>query len=339
MYVMGMTCNFINIYRFEGRIAVPSGIIMQLDGHIAASNVKWPEYEPEGNYIWRDLNGDGHHQANEFFDNLQRDSRGPVWIDRNGDVWLASGLYRYEYQGLDSIGNPIYSVDKCTQMPRPDGVNNPLRVVYDSERDILVTAEKGKDNFQMSAIHICKDYMKGGRQTVSFNSGAGGDAGCLAVAGDYVFSAGWEQRSKVYINKISDGSEVGVLIAGPEVGGDEACGWVDIMMGINAFQRSTGEYVILLEDDYRAKSVMYRWVPDGVTLKPETPVGQVTGGPIPATRPDRNCVLNDLMGRVVASGKANNVNKGVRPGVYISIDENGKLSRSLRHFVVFKCRE
>jgi hypothetical protein len=36
---------------------------------------------------------------------------------------------------------------------------------------------------------------------------------------------------------------------------------VDVYLGISAVQRDTGEYVILLEDDARAKILMYRWTP------------------------------------------------------------------------------
>ncbi|RKT20538.1 hypothetical protein B0G69_3857 [Paraburkholderia sp. RAU2J] len=38
-------------------------------------------------------------------------------------------------------------------------------------------------------------------------------------------------------------------------------GWVDVYLGISAAQRENGEYVDLLEDDARAKILMYRWTP------------------------------------------------------------------------------
>jgi hypothetical protein len=79
-------------------------------------------------------------------------------------------------------------------------------------------------------------------------------------------------------------------------------------------------------------------VPDGVTLKPETPVNQTAVNPLPVIRSDRSCTLSDLMGRVVASGKENSVNRGVRPGVYIARDVSGKLSRYSRHLFVYRCQ-
>ena len=38
-------------------------------------------------------------------------------------------------------------------------------------------------------------------------------------------------------------------------------GWLDTVQPISAFRRSNGEYVILIEDDYKSKVVMYRWRP------------------------------------------------------------------------------
>jgi hypothetical protein len=54
---------------------------------------------------------------------------------------------------------------------------------------------------------------------------------------------------------------VGVLQPGPEIGGPAGSGWVDLPYGLRATQRSNGEYVIFVEEDYRGKNVMYRWFP------------------------------------------------------------------------------
>ena len=60
---------------------------------------------------------------------------------------------------------------------------------------------------------------------------------------------------------MSDGGEVGVLDPGPTVGGVEATGWIDVLTGITAFKRSDGEHLVFVEEDYRGKSVLYRWRP------------------------------------------------------------------------------
>jgi hypothetical protein len=52
---------------------------------------------------------------------------------------------------------------------------------------------------------------------------------------------------------------VGALTPGAAVG--STSGWVDVYMGISAVKRGNGEYVVLVEDDARAKFLMYRWTP------------------------------------------------------------------------------
>ena len=47
----------------------------------------------------------------------------------------------------------------------------------------------------------------------------------------------------------------------PTVGGVENTGWVDLLTGITAFKRSTGEYLVFVEENYKAKSLIYRWKP------------------------------------------------------------------------------
>jgi hypothetical protein len=96
---------------------------------------------------------------------------------------------------------------------------------------------------------------------VTFVSGAGKEAACLAAAGAYVFTGGWKGRGRVWVNRMSDGSEVGVLDPGPTLGGVENTGWIDILTGITAFQRSNGEILVFVEEDYKGKAILYRWMP------------------------------------------------------------------------------
>ncbi len=48
---------------------------------------------------------------------------------------------------------------------------------------------------------------------------------------------------------------------GPALGGVEHTGWIDILTGITAFKRANGEYLVFVEEDYIAKSILYRWRP------------------------------------------------------------------------------
>jgi hypothetical protein len=80
----------------------------------------------------------------------------------------------------------------------------------------------------------------------------------LAVAGEYVFVVQMTPPF-VHVFRLSDGTHVGVMKPSPEIGGPSGSGWVDLPYGLRAIQRSNGEYVVFVEEDYRSKNVMYRW--------------------------------------------------------------------------------
>ena len=253
--------NFINIFRFEDEIAIPSALIMQWGGGLYNTDLKWPPHRPPGPFLWRDENGDGDYQPGEYAPNTDRVRPGPFWVDGKGNIWMAYGFFRYDYQGLDTRGNPIYRADKVTVMEPPSGVGKVARVWYDADRDLLVVADEGQDMRHIGTVTVCRGYLAGQRQGVTFRSGAGPEAACLAVAGDYAFTGGWKERGRIWVNRLSDGAEVGVFEPGPTVGGVEATGWIDLLTGITAHRRQDGEYLVFVEEDYRAKVLLYRWKP------------------------------------------------------------------------------
>lgn len=263
LFVGGMfASNFINIFRYEDELAIPSGLILQWGNDLYRTEQKWPPNKPPGKpAIWRDLNGDGDYQADEFLPNTDRVHPGPFWVDKKGNIWMAYGFFRYDFQGLDPKGNPIYSADKITVLEKPKGVNKVARVVYLDESDTLIVADEGEDMRHIGKVFVCRGYLAGNRDTVSFTSGAGKKAECVAAAGEYIFTGGWEERGRIFVNRLSDGTPVGVLAPGPSVGGVENTGWIDILTGITAFKRKDSEYLVFVEEDYKAKVLLYRWRP------------------------------------------------------------------------------
>ncbi len=63
------------------------------------------------------------------------------------------------------------------------------------------------------------------------------------------------------MNRLSDGAEVGVFDPGETIGGNQNAGWIDILTGITAYRRKGGEYLVFVEEDYKAKVLFYRWKP------------------------------------------------------------------------------
>ncbi len=269
LFVGGMfASNFLNNFRFDGKMAIPSGLILQWGNNLYNTDLKWPPNRPSGKVsIWRDVNGDGDYQADEFAPNTERVKPGPFWVDKKGNIWMAYGFFRYDFQGLDAKGNPIYSADKITVLDKPKGVNKAARVCYLDDSDTLVIAEEGQDEKDrpsmrhISRVFVCKGYLAGKRETVSFVPGPGKEAACVTAVGDYAFTGGWKTRGQIWVNRLSDGAEVGMFDPGPTVGGVKNTGWIDLLTGINAFKRSTGEYLVFVEENYKAKSLIYRWKP------------------------------------------------------------------------------
>jgi hypothetical protein len=76
-------------------------------------------------------------------------------------------------------------------LDKPQGVNKVARVVYLDASDTLVVADEGSDMRHISRVFICKNYLKGSRETVSFVPPTGREAACVAAVGDFVFTGGW----------------------------------------------------------------------------------------------------------------------------------------------------
>jgi len=253
--------NFINIFRYEDEMAIPSGLILQWGNNLYRTEQHWPPNKPKGPSIWRDVNGDGDYQSDEFSPNTDRVQPGPFWVDKKGNIWMAYGFFRYDFQGLDAKGNPIYSGDKITVLEKPKGVGKVARVVYLDDSDTLIVADEGSDMRHIGRVFICRKYLTGNRETVSFAPPAGNEAECVAAAGDYAFTGGWKERGRICVNRLSDGAEMGVFDPGMTIGGNENAGWIDILTGITAYQRKNGEYLVFVEEDYKAKVLFYRWKP------------------------------------------------------------------------------
>jgi hypothetical protein len=83
------------------------------------------------------------------------------------------------------------------------------------------------------------------------------------IAGEYLF-AGMvkpdDGRQYTHVLRVSDGRYVGSLSPGPEVGG--SAGWQDMPYAIQAMRRRDGEYLVLVEEDWRGKNLLYRWRPE-----------------------------------------------------------------------------
>nr|WP_244201230.1 hypothetical protein [Paraburkholderia rhynchosiae] len=278
LYTLDPGAHYLNVYRFDtarGQMAIPSGLLAQ-----NPQPGTWPSGQPSyGEWLWRDVNGNGVVDTSEITSNPSTGStvgNGFWWVDTPGNIWLAtplSGIREMPLQGLDSAGNPIYTYASSKMFAMPQLFTRLARLVYIAETDTMYLSgftsaipwdsthwkEAGPvlaryDNW--SAGTPTQQYavsLPWNTQTTPQTTTVG-----VAVAGDYIFVAEL-YTAKVDVYDARTGQPVGYMTPGASVG--NTSGWVDVYLGISAAKRDNGEYVILVEDDARAKILMYRWTP------------------------------------------------------------------------------
>jgi len=265
MFVGNMYGDFIYIYRFneatDGEIAIPCGAIMNHAEFCMSVNGEWPPNQPKmGSFIWRDKNGNGKYDADEYESIPDK-----IYLANVDDVGNVNkgGLNYFECQGLDNIGNPVYSFKKIVTSDAPVPFSNVKKTVYDNKRDAMyITGDKSdlsNSNNVGPVFAVYPNWSKGNR-TAAWVKGYNSVYGAFAAKGDYLFAAYTQNMSNSSIDVFSskDGSKVGNMAAPAAM---LPFGWIDIPWGSIAEQRSNGEYLVFEEDDLNAKTVLYRWNP------------------------------------------------------------------------------
>lgn len=270
LFVNGMTCQWPFIFRFDENsdIAAPSGCIMKPHRiYDLKPDVFWlPECPRDGRqYIWRDLNGDGDFQENEYtVTDFGYPDGSAYWVDSKGGIWVSKKnvLMQYIPAGLDEHGNLIYD-DSHTQKYEITNIDNIGRVMWQEDKDRLVLVNTCCRDLKGGNIYVVDNWQtSGNRQAKCLGGLKGTNPSSVTVAGDYLFEVGWESRAEVFVTDLRTGKYIGSMIPDETVGGIDCTGWVDIAYGIDAIRRSDGEYIVFVEEDYMGKVLMYRWRPD-----------------------------------------------------------------------------
>ena len=191
--------------------------------------------------------------------------------DKNGNIWYASAgrIKKIPLTGF-SGGNPVFgaAVDVTTTLPSP--IISVERLEYDVNTDVMYVAGWTKRNPNRdnnwglvgSTIASYPNWSTGNRtvsNTVVLTKDVGGlYPKAMSVAGGYVFVGGSRDRGKLYVYNTSNLSYVGFIAAiSPDFG------WLDIPHAVQAFKKSNGQYVILVEDNATGKNIVYQWCPSG----------------------------------------------------------------------------
>ena len=279
LFVTDMYSHFLQVYRFDpetaGEVAIPSGLFAR-----AHQDGAWPPHQPaEGEWIWRDGDGDGAFGPTEY----EVPGRGDTpeeswgwWVDDAGDVWQAgqgsAGIRHFPLQGLDRHGNPIYTHASMRSFPVPEPFSvrdgGLQRIEYDSKNDVMYlagyTAEHPFSAWGQVGKVVARydEWSRGNRaprwQSVLAYEDTTEPVGewpkAMSVAGDKLFVA-YLKTAEVHIYDTETGDRQGIMGPGPNVGSDS--GWIDIPYGVRAYRRSDGEYLIFAEEDAFAKVIMY----------------------------------------------------------------------------------
>jgi len=202
----------------------------------------------------------------------------------NGDIWHGDApqrtIRRYPFRGWKSDGKPDYDWQKPQTWPWPEDFQLIRRVLYHRATDSLYLfgylREQKIDSWGVIGWTARRyDGWLSGKKAVAWTNVAlpanpkGSDEGkplspkAVDLAGDYLFVGmvkpeGGKQYT--HILRTSDGKYVGSLAPGEEVGGN--AGWQDMPYAVQALKRKNGEYLILVEEDWRGKNLLYRWWPE-----------------------------------------------------------------------------
>lgn len=222
---------------------------------------------------------------------IRSDDETWAWrMDENGDVWHGDhhktrSIRRYRFQGWKKVESadvpnlyaPIYDTENPDAWPWPEDFDLVRRVVYIPETDTLYLSGYLKTD-EIDSWGVCGKTL---RRYDGWTSGApkivwtvklpvnrDGENGKpltpqgLDVAGDYIFCGMVkpdENRQRTYALETATGKVLGAFVPGGEVG--EGAGWQDMPYSVAAMKRKNGDYLILVEEDWRGKNILYRWTP------------------------------------------------------------------------------
>jgi hypothetical protein len=214
------------------------------------------------------------------------------WIEPNGNTWSINGAKQVvctKFLGIGSNGKLQYDTAHPDVFSMQKTIPDIQRIKYDSASDALYAT--GYDSARprlngewgrTGSVMVKFAGWRRGARTVAWkialprdNPLNGDTSGTLKDAffeGDYAFlvTCNSTPATTIYVFSLTDGSLVGTIVPGSEIGGNISfmgsmggLGWVDMAWGIQAYKRKSGQYAILLEDDVHAKNVMYLWCPTG----------------------------------------------------------------------------
>ena len=272
------------IYRYEGELAIPCGAVR------------------ENGQLWIDADGDGKESPGETvkMDGHGISSLTALCIDSQDNLWIGvpttggSFMRKFTFKGFNDKGVPLYGGkegEDFEDIRFPDeGATTSawgmrVRLDYDADRDIMIlyypsVKREGEGDKSPPRYKLARydNWSKGNREATWKVDGLTPydpehakyfmyetdlyPYGChmgMQFVGDYVFFA--HMFGEVFVHDAKTGEVVEILSMGPEVAGNSA--WEDASMGLRAFKRKNGEYLIFTENSgWAGRNNFFRWTPE-----------------------------------------------------------------------------
>ncbi len=285
LFVSNMGQDCVQAYRFNllsnGETAIPAALFSKKPVKVKEDG--WPRGQPAaGAWCWTDRNGDGAIQADEY-DVIEKAGGGCVFVDAQCTLWrvFSDAAYGVAFKGFTDAGVPLWDWKNAREIGRPAEVDELRRFKVDAVRDIVAFGgDAGEDKHQHwkpmgPAVAVYRDALKGKplklwSAVLPYRKGSRGHESAepmsFEIAGDFLFvcyTRGLKEENNKYafvkVFGLTDGRVIGNLF--PErVTGE--LGLLDLEDALRVHRLRDGSYVLFLEDDYKAKSVMMRWRPE-----------------------------------------------------------------------------
>ena len=212
-----------------------------------------------------------------------------LWADDDGDVWFADGtkIFHIPLTGIDGSGNPVFG---STQTISYSGVLNQIsRIVYLKNKDMLILSGYSNSNPVPSGSNWDGTLAGNTMVRISNWSSSKNEGEMIKMPFDnsdpsipnrimpkefaacddkyafvsYVFNGGTSNPNPpVKVFDMTTQTYIGEMYPKGDI--NSVSGWVDMVGSIKVMQRSTGEYICLVEEDYQGKIIMYKWSPTGI---------------------------------------------------------------------------
>lgn len=207
-------------------------------------------------------------------------------LNEDGSYYICSTqeITKYSPKGVDGNGEIIWNLPVKYQKPQLFTNMMASRYVGGSEDIMLIGGfTPGKEDagwWQVGKVLACYTHwntnpMLKWQIDLPFehlDQGVGNRIvnRSIYVAGDYIFidygiyndhKKDLDAPGVINVYKLKDGSEVGEIFPGPELFWQSS--WLDLTTAVSVMQRKSGEYLILREDNWKAKVIQFEWCPDG----------------------------------------------------------------------------